>query len=130
MKVFLSESEISTQNATYTWPRKCSHYQITTWLNSNLFVKKGYCHRELNGYGAHNVIWITITNLNSHCGKSSEMELKINSTNESVSVSLKGQEEEWPHIVSIQGLLHVNRKCLPKVIKHKYLPYEWETTNK
>lgn len=78
------------QNATYTWPRKCIHYHITIWRISNLFVKTGYCHRKLIGYDAHNAKWITITILNSHCGKSSETELRINSAYESVSVSLKG----------------------------------------
>lgn len=76
-------------NATYTWPGECVHYLITIWPNSNLFVKKEFCHRDLIRYDTHNVTWITIIFWNSYCGESSEMELKISSTNYSISVSLK-----------------------------------------
>lgn len=75
------------QNTTHTWPRKCTHYQITIWLNSNPFVKRGDCHGELIRYDAHNVIWITITVLNSQCGGRSEMEFKINSLGDSILVN-------------------------------------------
>lgn len=117
------------QNATYTWWRNFTHYQIGIWLISNLFVKKGYYHRELIAYEAYNVIWITIKILNSHYGKSSEMELEINSAMSAYQFAWKDRsfpvEEEQPNTVSIKGLLNVNIKCLSKA-KCNYLPYEWE----